>query len=424
MKALVITPFLFAVILLSPATALANAPIAEVIQVSSVVNERETLLNPGKFLNIPTPSHETALILSGQRSTGMFTTFNYRTRLTYDSAKAGQRFDAKLQEASVNTFIQERWVVNVGKTQLSWDMATSFQPLGFFQANENLYDLTDMQSRSTGLPLMAASYLHPSWSATLVYSDDRWSAYDGFNRGVEQWGGRFQYHTRLGELSFIVQKPAGQNTGAGFSYIFSPADFVVTYTSAFYRQGTRRPQNLLLVSEQPQLVDYFPFSHHEKESVTPYWRGVLGASFVFSHLDLTLELSHDKRGLDRLMWDRLSNLIQFHNELLKTEMRPEVRAMIGRNLFFASQSLSVHGAQENYLFAYLKKDTDYANMSLYGRMAIQDKSALVGLNVQRTFVRRLTVSVNAQKFIGGQQDEFGLTPVGSSYQLTFRYLLN
>ncbi|GGD73255.1 hypothetical protein [Lacimicrobium alkaliphilum] len=402
----------------------ASAQVAEIIQVSSVVNERETLLNPGKFSTIPSPTHETALILSDQLSVGDLTSFSYRMRLEYDSGEPEQRFDATLQEASFSTFIQQRWVVNAGKTQLGWDMATSFQPLGFFQDSENLFDLTDVQSRSSGLPLIAATYLRPSWSATVVYSDDKWSAYDGFNSGVEQWGGRFQYQSASSDWSLVLQKPAGQNMGAGFSATFSPTDYMVTYVSAFYRQGTRRPQNLMLDSRQPQLAAFYPFSHHRKQSDTPYWRGVLGSTFAFRHLDLTLELTHDERGLDTLMWRRLSDLIAFHNQLLISETTPEVRELIARNLFFDSQTLSTHGARETYVFAYLKTETDYADASLYTRTALEDKSALVGITLQKTLSTALTISLSAQTFLGGQHDEFGITPVDSSFQFTLRYLFN
>ncbi len=412
----------FAVVLLFTARP-AFAQVAEIIHVSSAQKQRATLLNPEQSFDIRSPTHETALILFEQHSIGATSSLSYRLRGEYDSGE-DTRFDAQVQELSISGLIGESWIVNVGKTQLSWDMSTSFQPLGFFQDGENLFDLTDVQSRSSGIPLVAATYLSPSWSATFVYGHDKWSTYDGLSSGVEQWAARVQLLSDGYDLSFVVQKPAGQSVGAGLSLVLSPADFMVSYVSAFYRQGTRRPQNQLLNSAENQLVDFFPFSFSERQSDTPYWRAVFGSTFAFKHADVTLEFSHDERGLDETTWSRLTSQIRYHNELLGSETDPDTRELIAANLWFNSQTIIASGSQQSYVFAFVKSTFDPVSASVFSRLALQDGSALVGMTLESEINPNLTLSANMQAFTGDDVDEFGLTPIGTSFQLTLRYVFN
>ena len=401
----------------------ANGQTNELLHTITWTKQQKTLLDPTDAISIRSPVHDTALVSSDSISLGDVSMLNYRVRLEYDQSKSEDRFDALVQEFSISTFVFEKWLFNVGKTQISWDMASSFQPLGFFQPTQNLFDLNDQQSLFSGLPLVAATYLNDEWSATFVYSNDYWSTNDGFSNGVEQWAARFQWMGENVDWSWVLQKPAGQNVGVGTSLITSFNEHTVSYISAFYRQGTRQPQNTLLQNDQIDFADFFPFSSNLKRADTPFWRGVLGTSWSTSLGDFIFEYTFDERNLDEHQWFRYTSLIETHGNSLVSSNDTELQRLAAANLFYDSLSLRSSGAQQQYVFVNYQRPFFDGNVSLFARMALQDKSAFIGVTYTQELTQKLNLFFSAQTYVGDEKDEFGLIPINHSTQLTLRYFL-
>jgi len=401
----------------------ANGQTNEILHTVTWTKQQETLLDPTDAISIRSPVHDTALVSSDSISLGDTSMLNYRVRFEYDQAKSEDRFDVLVQEFSVSTFAFDKWLFNAGKTQISWDMASSFQPLGFFQPTQNLFDLNDQQSLFSGLPLLAATYLNEEWSTTFVYSNDYWSTEDGFSNGIEQWAARFQWMGDNVDWSWVLQKPAGQNTGIGTSLITSFNEHTVSYFSAFYRQGTRQPQNILLQGDQIDFAEFFPFSANLKRASTPFWRGVIGTSWSTSFGDFIFEYTFDERNLDEQQWSRFTSLVELHGNTLLSSTEIELQQLAAANLFYDSQSLRSTGAQQQYAFLNYQRPLFDGNVSLFARMALQDKSAFFGITYTQELTRKLNLFFSAQTYVGEDKDEFGLIPINHSMQLTLRYFL-
>lgn len=105
-------------------------------------------LNPNDFLRVGRASNETALVASGSVDIGEVDV-SFRNRLSYIfyEGNGGDKGEFEWQELSVDHLIGANAIVNIGKTQLPWDTSTSFQPLGFFQQDPSITDLTDSQGR-------------------------------------------------------------------------------------------------------------------------------------------------------------------------------------------------------------------------------------------------------------------------------------
>lgn len=413
--------FLFCVVV--PPSGKIHSQTNELLYTITWTKQQNTLIDPAGTILLRSPVHETALVSSDSMALGDPYMFNYRVRLEYDQAQENQRFDALVQEFSVSAFAFEQWLFNAGKTQISWDMASSFQPLGFFQPTQNLFDLNDQQSLFSGLPLVAATYLNDDWSASFVYSNDYWSSDDGFSSGVEQWASRFQWMGESIDWSLVLQKPAGQKTGVGTSIITSFNEQTVSYFSVFYRQGTRQPQNMMLQENMPMFSDFYPFQADLKQADTPFWRGVIGSSLSTSMGDFIFEVTFDERNLDEQQWSRLMSLIELHGNTLLFEEDFKLQQLAAANLFYDSQSLRSTGAQQHYAFFNFQSPLLGGKLSLFTRIALQDKSGFYGLAYTKELTRQLNLFLTAQTYVGEDKDEFGLIPINSSMQLTLRYFL-
>lgn len=415
---------LVAMVVLSTMSDTGLAQTAELIHTTDWSKKGRTQLDPLNTLTVSSPVHETALIVSGSQSLGQLTELSYRVRFDYNERRQDERYDYQIQEFSVSAFAFDNWLFNLGKTQIGWDMASSFQPLGFFQPTQNLFDLTDIQSRFSGLPLASATYLQDNWSATFVYSNDYWSSYDHFNRGVEQWASRLQVMTSSVELAIVAQKPAGQKPGIGASVVASPSEHSVAYLSAFYRQGTRRLQNEQIRAGELTFAIDPPFAASLKQANQPFWRAVIGLSLALPGVDISVEVSHDERGLDTAQWRNLTDLINFHRDVMTTSSNPDMVQLAGLNMFYNSQSLETTGSQKSYAFLNCQTDFFDGRIAFFSRVSLQDKSGVYGITFNRQLGSGLTLLASAQAFVGQDNDEFGLTPLDHSMQVTLRYVFN
>jgi len=395
----------------------------ELLHTVTWTEQQDTLLDPSGAISIRSPVNKTALVSSDSMAIAEEYIFNYRVRFEYDQAQEANRFDAQVQEFSISTFAFEQWLFNAGKTQISWDMGSSFQPLGFFQPTQNLFDLNDQQSLFGGLPLVAATYLNDGWSTSFVYSNDYWSSDDGFNSGVEQWASRIQWMSDSFDWSLVIQKPSGQNSGIGTSVITSFNEHTVSYFSAFYRQGTRQPQNMLLQANMPVFADFYPFQTNLKQANVPFWRGVVGTSLSTSIGDFTFEFTFDERNLDEQKWSQLTSLIELHGNTVVNDTDPSLQQLAAMNLFYDSQSLRSTGAQQRYAFVNFQRPFLDGSVSLFTRISMQDKSGFYGFSYTKELNRKLNLFSSIQIYMGEDKDEFGLIPINSSIQLTLRYFM-
>ena len=398
----------------------------EAINVLTRQTARENPLNPDNFLNISELSNETALVAQGRvnlLNPQYRLPVNFRLRGSYLLAESAQasRGQVDVQELSVDYLLADNWVVNVGKTQLAWDNATSSQPLGFFQRDVNLLDLTDAQSRSEGLPLLALSYLAANWSTTLVYSHDAWSGYDGFNRGLEQWALQFRMTNPRLDWTLVAQKPRRQRPGLGAAFSYTWTDNLVVHGSGFVRKGTRRPFNTLLDNPLPGLVVENPLRSERRRDDNDYLRYVIGANLNIHRFSVVLEYSHDERGLTDSQWSRLMVLVNQHNSLLSSAGTDDINKLALLNLVYDNRTVLRSGTRQNYVFSQIRYAADWADIAGFTRVETSDASTMWGVSLSKELSANASFSLSAFAFKGSGRSEFGVLPVKDSVEAVFRY---
>lgn len=408
----------------------------EAINVLTHQTVRENPLNPGNFLDISELRNETALIAQGQVNLldpEYRLPINLRLRGSYLLEESGRssREQVDVQELSVDYLFADNWVINAGKTQLAWDNATSAQPLGFFQRDVNLLDLTDAQSRSEGLPLVALSYLARNWSTTLVYSHDAWSGYDGFNRGLEQWALQFRMTNARLDWTLAAQKPQGQQPGLGAAFSYTWTDNMVVHGSGFIRKGTRRPFNTLLNNSlsnnpQPGLVVENPIRSERRGDDNYYLRYVIGANLNIDRFSVLLEYSHDERGLTDPQWNRFTALADLHNGVFSTSSPNATNAdninnLALLNMVYDNQTIVRSGTRQNYVFSQIRYVADWADIAGFARVETGDASTTWGVSVGKELSANASLSLSAFAFKGNRRSEFGLLPIKNSVEAVLRY---
>ena len=393
----------------------------------SILGLRSTPLN-SEFFEIPKIKNEFAAGMEGDYL-GVNARFRLQdTQFSKPGAPGKQKFI--IQELSRDFTLEDKWIINIGKTQLHWDDSLSLQPLGFFQKSVDLRDLTDNQRVSEGLPLLAVSRLEEGWDATLVYSDDFESKSDGFNRGLRQAAAQIGYQTERIELSVLVQKPENQRAGLGFSLNFSWSDAIVVYTSYFGRKGTRRPYFTLLDNAAGDFSTGAPFSYQRKNDHNIYERYVVGLRTTLAGVDYSLEYTHDDRQLGHSEWRRYLELVDLHQELsLRSiaggqQISPSyTNADLGQlNLHFDTQVIASFNARQDYLFLYAGNTNQGPwAWGVFTRCEIDSRSYFSGLSLSREVGDSLSVSLSLNWLYGNRRGEYGIQEISSVGDLLFRY---
>ncbi|WP_448548278.1 hypothetical protein [Thalassotalea fusca] len=391
----------------------------DLLNITSMPIAYKGRLNPDDFLGVDAVANETALVTSGViNAKGV--SVNFRNRYSYYVVEGSQsdRDEFEWQELSIDHLLADNLIVNIGKTQLPWDMAMSFQPLGFFQRELNITDLTDSQSRSAGLPLIAFSYLATNWQGTLVYSHDFENQIDGFNQGLEQWAGKWAYTLDQGEVALVMQKPQGQPIGFGLQANYTLNDSAVFYTSIYVRKGTRRPQDMRLLMDDYIFMGQYPFSYSSLNSQQKYSRYVVGLSWQLYQISFTTEYSYDERGLDDTKWRKFidnntANLVLYHSE----------RQALGElALYYDNQAIIKTGTRQKYWFVNALMDLEQSSLGLFVKIDGHDFSSISGA----TFTHRLNdatdLSLSYYHFAGSRSSELGSLPIKSEFELMFKYL--
>lgn len=399
----------------------ANQLALELINISTWKDAQQSPLNPDNYLKLDLIENETAVISSGYFAFNGINV-NFRNRLSYTNSTGYSVKDKQIlwQELSIDHVINNQWIANIGKTQLPWDMATSFQPLGFFQQDLNVKDITDNQSRSSGLPLIALTHLAENWNASFVYSHDIENDKNGLNQGLEQWASKFSYFKNQWEIGFVAQKPQGQSIGFGGNFHYTLNDHTVLYGSGFMRQGTKLPQNSLLANND-KIADFVsPITSHRINDKNTYTRYVVGTNITFERFGVVAEYAHDDRALSNRQWQRLTHLVAEHNQML-TDLNDNNDTLAKVNLSYDYQSISATGALQDYLFLNLSFDSSYGTWNLYSRVELQNHSSYSGLSYQATLHNQVDLFVTYFQFNGSKRTEFGILPIKSEFEIMLKF---
>lgn len=393
----------------------------ELLNISTHVNDNQGFLNPDDFLQVDNTLNETVLITTGTLDIGSLSV-NFRNRASYTAfAKHKKdRTNTEWQEVSVDKMISANLMLNLGKTQLPWDMSMSFQPLGFFQKELNVLDITDNKSESSGLPLVALSYLDSNWHASIVYSHDYENDIDGFNKGLEQWAIRWVYLDEKWEFSAVAQKAQGQPVGVGMNANYTLNDHLIIYGSSFVRQGTRRPQDLRILTDDYQFTGRYPFRYTLLDSDDTFEQLVIGASFTLEKLSLIAEFSHDATGLNNNQWHTFINNNLVHHALYKDPLQKNLGMLA---LYYDNQAISRTGTRKHYLFLNVSTDFENSRLGLFSKIDTQGRSSITGASYLHQLTDSLDVNVNYTVFSGGSKSEFGGLPVASEFEIMFKYLI-
>ena len=370
---------------------------------------RNEPLNKNNFFDINQVAGELALSLEG-----LMSGFNWRLRFEHHQDYDGPGSNSRLtvQEFSKTFSLNDYLYATIGKTQLNWDSALSYQVLGFFQKDTNFFDLTDNFALSEGLPLVSLSYLRENWNFTLVYSNDFLNDPDGFNRGLSQYAANMTFDIGRATASIIVQKPEGQRTGTGATANVELSEHLVGYGSFFMRKGTRRPISSLIWNDAADIAIDNPNGSHRVDSIRRYTRFVLGINAAMTTgYSFIVEFSFDKRGLDESEWKRYLDLISTHREAaIATDAG--IRYLGFSNLAFDAETLLTQGARQKYIFTQITKTGKQYRGSFFFRYGL-DESALLGTNFDYALTDRLKTGFISNFFIGGKTAEYGLLPVRS-----------
>lgn len=398
-----------------------------VLPLYSATRVRESPVNPGNFLRLPSSSAQLTAGLRGETRS-----LSWRASIRHARAWNGDRehrtTDASLQELSVALALSDRVTLIAGKRILAWDVAFSSTPLGFFQKTPDLTDVTDRLERAEGLPLVALGFIGRELDLTLVYSDDSRHRSDGFNRGLRQVAANLTWSRPRASYSLVVQKPHDQRAGVGLAASITLRDDLTAHVSAFTRRGTRRPISRRVLERELAFDTVDPNASWRLHADDRYDHWVVGMSWIgASGTSVTLEWSHDDAGLDRAQWAFWKELVAFHAaepaqdaapDMLEG-LPPDLAAAV--NLAYDAKSLLPHGARRDYLFVRVARSAGRTSLSALARTGIADGSTFVNLSAGREFGRRITAEISLSMHLGRKGTELSFLPSEGSLQAWLKY---
>lgn len=357
---------------------------------------RESEINPGNALGVPDTSTSFAVGLNGPL-----------WRVHAEHASGSTR--VRLQELAKTFPIGDRVSIAVGKRVLSWDVALSSTPLGFFQRTPDLSDVTDRFERTEGLPLIAVSYVGSVVDMTVVYSDR-------FTRRSQQTALNVTGNFSSGTYSLVLQKPEDEALGIGLSLVASPHDSLTVNVSGITRRGSIRPisQRVLDRALGSDVAD--PNGEWRRNASQRFTRWVAGLQWAPSPTASWIaEWSHNDAALNRDDWNFWTQLVAYHRS-------PEVLTPLQTaNLAFDAQTLIPAGARRDYLFVRHARAVGRNTFSLLTRRNMDDGSTIAGASIDHTFNKTLIGGISLTYLLPhGSNSELHYVPVSSSVQLWFK----
>lgn len=391
----------------------------DLLYIGSADQIRTGQWNPDNFLQVPSRQDELALVIEGSESWSEFSpglSVHGRARVArQQSSLQRSEQEVKLQELSLDYAIRSDWLISLGKTQLHWDNSSSSQPLGFFQQQLEVSDLTDNKSLSSGIPLVALTHLRPSGSsATLVYG-----AQSNNQQVPEQWAFKWGWELGSWSPSLFIQKPAGQSAGWGAHVNWAMSDYLILYSSVFTRQGTRLLRHQQLGSVTPEPGWENPMQPFRIDEQRQYSRGVLGMNMNMDAWSAVFELSYDERKLTRSDWMELNGLVDWHYDVFRQGTELSQLALL--NLAYDNQNLSSTGARQSYLYLYISREFEQHNLRFFAKTDPEFASSLTGFSVSAQVSESLELSGTLLWFSGGSDQEFSVLPISRSLELVVKY---
>ena len=403
-----------------------SSAFAEEVQITSTAIEvfetsftRKGVLSPDNILDRKDFGSETALITSAQ-----WEGLNLRIRVAdeFDHHDGGWRNDGDfdIQELSYEFVVPDGYRLSLGKLSESWHVGYAFHPLGFFETELNRDDLSERFKRSEGLPTIVGGYLADSWDMTLTYSDDTLNTRDGFNRGLRQWGARLGMLSRSGlETSLVMQKPEHQKIGFGGSAVYVFGNSLEVHGSVFARQGTRRPLHKGIQNGELTIYTADPYEEARLKDDKWYARSLVGLQWTSDdQINVVLEWSHDRRGLNSNQWDQWKNMVNFHASSGSLGVST---AGVNGNLKYDAQTLLETGTRQDYIFMRVTKGgwdwTPEASV-LFG---VADASAIWSARLAYTAATDWDAEVFSQFSTGSSNSEFGISPNKGTLGAALRY---
>jgi hypothetical protein len=357
-------------------------------------------VNPADLFGITGWTAETAVVLEAN-----YQGFAARTRAVASVRNGSTRTDLRFQELSWRGQIAGNWVLTLGKTQLQWDTAQSIQPVGFFQRDVDIADVTDSAGRSEGLPLAAITWLGDGLSVSAAFSDDTGSQADGFNRGLRQAAVRVSVDVHDTSYAFIGRWVDGDGVGLGATLSTPLTETLLFNASLYAEQGSRRPIHRLVFSEIPGLATEDPNQPLRAVTDALYVRAAAGVNLGLpGGLTFAAELTHDSAGLSPAQWRRFLALISLHSNTLAN---PALRGRAIANLGWDARAFIRSGARQSYAYGRVAWRGDATDLSLTARIGLADGAWLASVRAGWRLNAHWDTAATASLFQGARTSEYG-----------------
>lgn len=326
----------------------------------------------------------------------------------------GHSNKASIQELYYPFPISDRWTVTVGKQVRSWDTGLSYQPLGFFRTQLEITDPFDEESRISGLPLVAVTYLGDTWNLEAVASGRTGSTRLARAVGL-QWAVRLSRDFANGlNTAAVLRQHEGAPPGVGFSLSYGVGALELHADTYF-----RSPANLndtALSDPNPQFFVDNPVSvrlggpYRISSAIGFTWTPEVAIS-VYGEWD------HKGEGLSAQQWHRYQSLIAFHT------------AGFGKSplafVNFAEDALilGTNGSRRDYSFLMISYTSGLDTTSLSTYVDMADGSAISTLSVEVPVYQNWQIVARLTAVSGSKASDFGAIPYREfgSLRLTYSF---
>jgi hypothetical protein len=375
---------------------------------------RNAVAYQGPFVEglVPLVEHESelALLAKGEVFGTEFKLRAERLESTDDTRANRSRSALRLMELSKSFSLGEQGILTLGKTTLDWDVGFMTQPVGFFQRKKNLLDISDVQGRIEGIPLMAAGWIGPTLSITGVYSPRSGS---GLQVMPEQWALNAGLNIRQLSMAAILRRARGSETGIGATFAWTASEHTVLHGSLFAtRSGGAMSSAHASGADQGG-------EQRSGDSRGVLSRSLLGLAYSLSENNTLLtEISYDGSSLDKSEWHQYRKRVAEH----VANYRETQTALATDNLLRDASALSrgsVHRGQ--LLFQWRHQQADW---SLTPMVLVNDRGGvLFSLAVGLRLAPKADVSLNVMRTGGSADSVYGCLPNKGALQATLRWQL-
>ena len=363
---------------------------------------KESPLNPGNFLNLPSRSDSSDITLFGEVSPeDKRWKFHLKLRASGEWNR-NSTSSINVSELYWNISITPWLDVQVGRNIEKWGTGYAWNPTGVVNPPKNPADPNDRRSAYRGVDNARVDLFVKEWNVSLLAVPEiDWEGKRGKHLLSTGWATRAYRLIKGVDLSLSASGGSGLPNSQGLSLARVFGNALELHGEAAAFQDAQR---------------YVPGDGRFEQQKRPHREILLGSQYTFpKNVNLVVEFFYTGAGLNKLEWSRFRRLVQSSQLELR---RGDTQSLLQSNRYFVPLTM---GKEYTFARLYAPFYRDRLEGEVIVISSLRDGSSVIRPAVYWKIFPNWSIYWIQSKFVGGRESEFGQIQVQRTSDFGVRY---